>query len=140
MIILDTNVVSELMRPEPAPMITAWIGKHATPSLFLTTITKAELRFDIEIMAPGKRREHLVASLERMLQTGFARRILPFDSGAARAYAVVAATRRRLGRPIAQADAQTAAIARVRRMVIATRNVQDFKYAAVDTVNPWLPN
>ena len=138
MIILDTNVVSELMRPEPSPMIAAWVGQQPTRSLFLTAIIEAELRFGIEILPPGSRKARLAAILERMLEAGFANRILPFDSGAAQAYAVIASTRRRLGRPIAQADAQIAAIAKARRMVIATRNVQDFEYASVETVNPWL--
>ena len=94
MFILDTNVVSELMRPAPDPAIASWVAERATSSLFLTAVTEAELRFGLAVMPPGKRRDGLAAGLERMLETGFANRILPFDSAAARAYAGIAAKRR----------------------------------------------
>ena len=86
MFILDTNVVSELMRRAPDPAVASWVAERATSGLFLTAVTEAELRFGLAIMPPGKRREGLATSLERMLETGFANRILPFDSGAAHAY------------------------------------------------------
>lgn len=137
MYILDTNVVSELMRPAPNPVITAWVAEHPPSSLFLTAVSEAELRFGLAIMQPGKRRDGLNAALERMLRTGFASRILPFDSEAAGAYAGIAATRRRLGRPIAGADCQIAAIARLRRMAVATRNVRDFEDTGIEVFDPW---
>ena len=137
MFILDTNVVSELMRPAPDPAIASWVAERATSSLFLTAVTEAELRFGLAVMPPGKRRDGLAAGLERMLETGFANRILPFDSAAARAYAGIAAARRRRGQPAAQADCQIAAIARSRGMAVATRNVRDFKEMGIDVFNPW---
>ena len=137
MLILDTNVVSELMRPAPDPAIASWVAERATSSLFLTAVTEAELRFGLAVMPPGKRRDGLATGLERMLETGFANRILPFDSGAARAYAGIAAARRRLGRPIGQADCQIAAIALARGMAIATRNVRDFEDIGIDLFDPW---
>ena len=137
MFILDTNVVSELMRPVPDPAIASWVAERATSSLFLTAVTEAELRFGLAVMPPGKRREGLATGLERMLKTGFANRVLPFDSGAARAYAGIAAARRRGGRPISQADCQIAAIARVRGMAVATRNVRDFEQMEIEIFNPW---
>ena len=140
MFILDTNVVSELMRPAPDPAIASWVAERATSSLFLTAVTEAELRFGLAVMPPGKRRDGLAAGLERMLETGFANRILPFDSAAARAYAGIAAARcrrGRLGRPAAQADCQIAAIARSRGMAVATRNVRDFEEMGIDVFNPW---
>ena len=88
-------------------------------------------------MQPGKRRDGLNAALERMLRTGFASRILPFDRDAAGAYAGIAATRRRLGRPIAGADCQIAAIARFRGMAVATRNVRDFEDTGIEVFDPW---
>ena len=97
MFVLDTNVVSELMRPAPDPVIVSWVGERATSSLFLTAVTEAELRFGLAIMPPGKRRDGLSAGLDRMMETGFANRVLPFDSGAARAYAGIAAARRQRG-------------------------------------------
>ena len=112
MFVLDTNVVSELMRPAPEPAIEAWLTDRPTSSLFITAISEAELRFGVAVMPPGKRRDLLAAGLERMLTTGFADRVLPFDSAAARIYADMAAARRAAGRPISQADCQIAAIAR----------------------------
>ena len=137
MFVLDTNVVSELMRPAPDPVIASWVAERATSSLFLTAVTEAELRFGLAVMPPGKRRDDLAAGLDRMLETGFANRILPFDSGAARAYAGIAAARRRRGRPIAQADCQIAAIARARGMAVATRNIRDFDDMGIEIFDPW---
>lgn len=137
MFVLDTNVVSELMRPAPDPAISSWVAERATSSLFLTAVTEAELRFGLAVMPPGKRRDSLREDLERMLDTGFAKRILPFDSDAARAYAEIAAARRGIGRPIGQADGQIAAIARARGMAVATRNVRDFAEMGIDIFNPW---
>ncbi len=137
MFILDTNVVSELMRPAPEPAIASWVAERATSSLFLTAVTEAELRFGLAVMSPGKRRDGLATGLERMLKTGFANRVLPFDSGAARPYAEIAATRRRSGRPVAHADCQIAAIAQARGMAVATRNVRDFEDMGIEISNPW---
>ena len=137
MFILDTNVVSEFMRPAPDPTIASWVAGCATSRLFLTAVTEAELRFGLAIMPPGKRRDRLATGLERMLGMGFSNRILPFDSGAARAYAGIAAARRRLGRPIAQADCQIAAIAHARGMAVATRNVRDFEDIGIEIFDPW---
>lgn len=137
MFVLDTNLVSELMRPTPDPVVTSWIAERATSSLFLTAVTEAELRFGIAIMPPGKRREGLASALERMLNTGFASRVLPFDSSAAHAYAEIAAARRQVGQPIPAADCQIAAIARSRGMAVATRNVRDFEDAGLVVTDPW---
>ena len=137
MFVLDTNVVSELMRPAPDLVIVAWVAERATSSLFLTAVTEAELRFGLALMPPGKRRDGLATGLERMLETGFANRVLPFDSVASRAYAVIAAARRRRGRPIAQADCQIAAIARARGMAVATRNIRDFEDMGIEIFDPW---
>ena len=137
MIVLDTNVLSELMRPESEPAITSWVAERATSSLYLTAVSEAELRFGLAIMPSGKRRDGLAAGLERMLRTGFANRVLPFDSGAAFAYAEIAAARRRMGRPISEPDCQIAAIARSQDMAVATRNVRDFSDTGNDVINPW---
>ena len=137
MFILDTNVVSELMRPAADPAVASWVAERATSGLFLTAVTEAELRFGLAVMPPGKRRDGLAKGLERMLETGFANRVLPFDGGAARAYAGIAAVRRQRGRPITQADCQIAAIARSRGMAVATRNVRDFEDMGIEIFNPW---
>ena len=137
MVVLDTNVLSELMRPASDRVIAAWVAARATSSLYLTAVSEAELRFGLAIMPSGKRRDGLAAGLERMLRTGFANRILPFDSGAARAYAEIAAARRRMGRPIPEADCQIAAIARSHGMAVATRNVGDFTDTGIEVIDPW---
>ena len=137
MFVLDTNVVSELMRLAPDPAVASWVAERATSSLFLTAVTEAELRFGLAIMPPGKRRDGLATGLERMLETGFVNRVLPFDSGAARAYAEIAAARRRRGQPIAQADCQIAAIAHARGMAVATRNIRHFEDIGIEIFDPW---
>ena len=137
MFVLDTNVVSELMRLEPEPSVTAWVASLDGSALFLTAVTEAELRFGVAIMPAGTRRDAVGAAMDALLREDFGNRILSFDSSAASAYATLVASRRAAGRPVAQADAQIAAIAYSRGMSIATRNVVDFVDMGVDIVNPW---
>ena len=138
MIILDTNVVSEPMRPQPDERVLRWLSAQDAGTLFLTAITEAELRTGLAFLPEGRRREALGAALESVLTQDFASRVLPFEGGAAaRAYATVQAERRDAGRPIAMADAMIAAIARSRGMRVATRNVGDFEVTGVEVVNPW---
>ena len=137
MIVLDTNVVSELMRPSPNPAIESWIANRPAASLFFSAVGEAELRFGLAIMPAGRRRDAFASEIEAMLREDFADRILPFDSEAARAYAVIAASRRVTGRPIAEADCQIAAIARSRGMALATRNVRDFEDTGIHILDPW---
>ena len=137
MFIVDTNVVSEIMRPVSEPAVELWTAGCAASSLFLTAITEAELRLGLATMPPGRRRDGLSAGLERMLRTGFASRILPFDSDAARAYAEIVSTRRAARRAASQSDSQIVAIARSRGMAVATRNVRDFEGTGVAIVDPW---
>ncbi len=137
MFVLDTNVVSELMRPAPRPAVEAWVGGRPAASLFFTAVGESELWFGVEIMPRGVRRDALAAAIEQMLRGDFASRILPFDSRAARHYATLAATRRAAGRPISQADCQIAAIAGSRGSTIVTRNVSDFEGLGIALVNPW---
>ena len=136
-VMLDTNVVSELIRRSPDPAVGAWIAGNPLEDLFFSTIGEAELRYGAAILAAGRRRETLVADIERMLQDAFGNRILPFDSRAARAYADIAARRRSAGRPAPHGDCQIAAIARSRGMSVATRNVRDFQGMGIELVDPW---
>ena len=138
MFVLDTNVASELMRLAPEPAVASWVAGRATASLFLTAVTEAELRFGLALMPPGRRRDGLAAGLERMLRPGFANRVLPFDSAAARAYAEIVAARRTAGRPVSQSDGQIAAIAHSRGMAVATRNIRDFEDMGIALINPWV--
>ena len=137
MIVLDTNVISELMRTLPSPAVTSWIAKYPKASLFFSAVGEAELRFGIAIMSAGQRRDILSSEIEIMLQEEFTNRILPFDSNAARAYAEIAASRRSAGRPVAEFDCQIAAIAHSRSMAIATRNIRDFESMGIKILNPW---
>lgn len=137
MILLDTNVVSEVMRPEPAQVVLDWFAAQFSSELYLPAIVEAELRFGILILPDGKRREGLAAAMDGMIEEDFAGRILPFDSSAARSYAVIAAQRRRSGRAVKEADCQIAAIAASRRAILATRNVKDFDGAEIEILNPW---
>ena len=137
MIILDTNVVSELMRREPDPTVEAWVAAQAASSLFLSVIGEAELRYGVAIMPAGRRREIIARKMDEMLREDFAGRILPFDRNAATAFAEIAAARRFAGRPVSQSDCQTAATARSRGAAVATRNVRDFAGMGVRIINPW---
>jgi len=137
MIILDTNVLSELMRPTPSPWVVAWVAKQSAAELFTTTITEAEIFYGLELLTKGKRREGLLAAAEALFAEDLAGRVLGFDSDAARAFSRLAAHRRALGRPISHADAQIAAITQVRGAKLATRNVTDFEDCGIDAVDPW---
>jgi len=137
MILLDTNVVSELMRAEPTPAVLGWFGNHDAADLFITAITEAELRTGVAILPNGQRRDRLQLAIDAMIDQDFQGRVLPFDSQAAKAYAAVAALRRAAGRPIAEADCQIAAIARAASAPVVTRNVKDFDGCGIRLINPW---
>jgi len=137
MFILDTNVVSELMRPRPNPKVLAWLDSRLTADLFVTSVTEAEVRAGIAILPKGERQDGLAAAAERLFGVFFAERILAFDSDAAQAYAVLAAERRAAGRPISQADCQIAAIARSGGASIVTRDVDGFEGCGLEVIDPW---
>ena len=137
MVILDTNVVSELMRPRPEPTVVAWLNEHPSRDLFVTSVTEAEVRAGIAFLPRGERRRGLAEAADRAFGELFEDRVLPFGRQAARAYGEVAAERRRAGRPISQIDCQIAAIARSMRASVATRNVRDFEGAGIAVLNPW---
>ena len=138
MVVLDTTVVSELMRLSPAPAVEAWVAGRPASSLFFSAVGEAELRYGVAIMPAGRRRDRLAAEIEAMLRDDFEGRVLPFDSHAASAYAEIAAARRAAGRPVPQADCQIAAIARARGMAVATRNVRHFEDMGIEVFNPWV--
>ena len=136
-VLLDTNVVSELMRRAPDPVVAVWAAGHRLEDLFFSAGGEAELRYGAAILPAGQRRETLLSDIERMIAEAFGSRVLPFDSGAARAYAEIAAMRRSAGRPVGPSDCQIAAIARSRHMAVATRNVRDFEDVDIEVVDPW---
>ena len=137
MFAIDTNVASELMRPNPAPAVAVWIAERDAGEIYLTAVSEAELRYGVAILPAGKRRNALEAAMTRWLDQGFRERILPFDSAAARAYAEIAAARRDAGRPLGEADCQIAAICRSKGAVLVTRNVRDFEGTGVNIIDPW---
>lgn len=137
MIVLDTNVVSEIMRPEPDLAVAAWISARPASSLFTTTVTQAEILYGVRLLPSARRRSRLEAAVDDMFRTDFAGRVLPFDQAAAHAYAEIAVARRRAGRPISQFDAQIAAIARSRDAGVATRNIADFEGCGIAVIDPW---
>jgi toxin FitB len=136
-IILDTPVVSELMKADPLPAVFAWASSHPSTDLFTTTITMAEVLYGIERLPHGKGRDQLLRGAESVFVEDFAGRILAFDESSARMFAVVVTRRRAQGRPIDEPDAQIAAIARANHATLATRNVDDFEGCGVRLINPW---
>jgi predicted nucleic acid-binding protein len=137
MIIVDTNVLSEVMRPLPYAGVIRWMAARPASDLFTTTITLGEVLFGLELLPAGKRRVALQQAIATMFEERFADRILDFDKDAAHAFADISAKCRRLGRPIGELDAQIAAIARSRGGAIATRNVRDFADCGVELIDPF---
>ena len=136
-VLLDSNVVSELMRKARDPAVAKWAADLPLEDLFFSAVGEAELRYGAAILPAGRRRQSLLADIEGMLRDAFGDRVLPFDRAAAREYADIAAARRAAGRPVAPVDCQIAAIARSRGMTVATRNSRDFEEIGLDIVNPW---
>lgn len=136
MIILDTNVLSELVRPHPSAAVTDWLANQLEDELVITTITVAELFYGLELMPHGARRTQLAEVLNHLL-TPFLDRLLPFDAVSALRYGTVKAGRDRQGRPISVQDAMIAAIALSCNASVATRNVKDFAHTGVPLLNPW---
>lgn len=137
MIILDTNVISELMLEAPEATVLSWFRELPTDAVATTAICVAELLYGIAEMPESARRERTGLLVTTMIDVELRSRVLPFDSQAAVEFAEVFNTRRQLGRPVSHPDAQIASIARVHRASVATRNVRDFEYAGVEIINPW---
>ena len=137
MIVLDTNVVSELMRSTPSAGVVASVDAWSTDAVCLTAITVAELLYGIARLPDGRRKAELAALVESMLSDDFDDRVLAFDAAAAAHYADIVASRERSGRPVSAAAAQIAAICRSYGAILATRNVADFVDVGLQIVNPW---
>jgi len=137
MIVLDTNVVSELMRLRPEPILVRWIRRQPVASVWTTVVTVLELRFGIELLPHSKRRAQLETALDRNLHEDLGARILDFDRSAAHEAAVLAARRQRAGLAMEFRDAESAGIVASRRATLATRNIRHFENLAIELVNPW---
>lgn len=137
MIVLDTNVLSSLMRREADPVVVGWLDQQPPESLWTTAITVFEIRYGLEILANGRRRRRREDAFSQALQQDFDGRILFFDEAAAAAAATIAAAQRRAGRPVEIRDVQIAGIVAARKATLATRNVRHFEATGIDLTDPW---
>ena len=137
MTILDTNVLSVVMRREPAPAVLRWLDLQPAQSVWITTITLFESRPGLALLPPGQRRESLAQAFDQLLAIDLENRVLPFDAAAAAQAALLAADRQRNGRPVDIRDTQIAGIAQARRATLATRNLRHFEGLTVAVVDPW---
>ena len=138
MILLDTNVVSEPLKASCDKNVLSWLDEQVIETLYLSTISLAELRFGIAALPEGKRRDTLFSSLEQQVLPIFAGRILPFDEQASQAYATLRANARTAGRAIATADGYIAAIAVTHGLAVATRDTSPFEAVGLKVINPWM--
>jgi len=136
-ILLDTNVLSALMRREPDRTVVAWLDDQPGESIWTTTITILEVRTGIELLEQGRRRRQLEQAFGELLTEDLGGRLQPFDQPAALAAASIAAARQRAGRPVEIRDVQIAGIATARRATLATRNTRHFDAVGVNVVDPW---
>jgi len=137
MIVLDTNVVSELMRAVPDDQVVDWLDRQPATDVHLTAITVAELLYGVARLPDGRRKNELAEQIEEMLGEDFDHRVIPFDETSAGHYADIVVRRERAGRPISTADAQIAATCRSYGAVLATRNLEDFTGTGIASTNPW---
>ena len=137
MIVLDTNVLSETLRPAPDAAVMAWLAAQPRPTLFTTTVTRGELLYGLLLLPDGRRRTSLLNATHDIFDQDLAGQVLSFDSAAADAYADIAASRRAAGQPISQFDAMIAAIARSRGARLATRNIKDILDCGIELIDPW---
>jgi len=136
-ILLDTNVLSAVMRREPDPVVVAWLDGLPAESVWTTSITVFEIRLGLEILAAGRRRSDLEEAFTKALEDDFEGRVVPFDQAAAHAAGRIAAERRRAGRPVEVRDVQIAGIAIARKATLATRNLRHFEGLGLPLVDPW---
>jgi hypothetical protein len=137
MILLDTNVISEPLRPAGDAAVLAWIDEQIVETLYLSAISLAELRLGMATLPAGKRKDVLHSSFEQRVLPLFAGRILPFDSAASEAYAVLRARARVQGKAIAPADGYIAATAKSHGLIVATRDIGPFEAVGLTVINPW---
>ncbi|MBP2323841.1 putative nucleic acid-binding protein [Kibdelosporangium banguiense] len=137
MIVLDTDVISELMRQDPDDTVVQWVDRYPADEVFITSVTAAELAYGVARLPDGQRKTVLAARIAELLADDFRDQILPFDEVAAGHYGQIAAAREKQGRPITMADAQIAAICRRFVACLATRNTKDFADAGIALRDPW---
>ncbi len=137
MLVLDTNVISEAMRPQPSPAVLVWLNQQQCSQVYITTVSIAEIGYGLRILADGQRRRLLQSRFDQFIALGFDSRIHNFDRPAAEAYAEIMAFRKEIGSPMSFPDAQIAAITWVKRFNLATRNTKDFEQCGIGLINPF---
>ncbi|CAM5518669.1 PIN domain-containing protein [Rhodanobacter lindaniclasticus] len=137
MIVLDTNVLSELIRQQPDPKVVTWLLGQPRSQLFTTAVSLGEMLYGVRVLPEGQRKQRLLQEVQAIFATDMAGRVLPYDGDAANAHAEIAAARRAQGRPVEMPDAMIAGITRSRGARLATRNVRDFESCGVALVDPW---
>lgn len=137
MIVIDTNIISELMKPTPMPSVIDWIDSQDTADIFITTITIAEISYGITVLPEGNRKINLEDAFSKTLNEAFKHRVLSFDEAAAHCYGNLMGHRKLLGRPMSIPDGQIAAIAISHHFSLATRNVRDFANCELEIINPF---
>lgn len=138
MIVIDTNVLSELLKREPDQNVKSWMSRQPMTSVFTTTVTQAEILYGVALLPDGKRKNKMMEAVQTLFLKRFMGRILPFDIEAAVDYAEIASLRRASGIPISQFNAQIAAITRTRGASLVTRNSDDFRDCGIKVINPWI--
>lgn len=137
MIVLDTNIISEMMRSLPAIQVSNWLDEQDAVELYITTVTISEISYGLNVLPDGNRRKLLESAFNKVIQTAFKHRILPFDEPAAHLYGKLMGNRKILGRPMSVSDGQIAAITRTQEATLATRNIRDFMDCGLDLINPF---
>jgi predicted nucleic acid-binding protein len=137
MILLDTNVVSEVMKTRPAEAVVVWLNGQDSEKLYVSAITIGEIAYGLRILPDGKRRSGLRERFERFVALAFDQRVVVYDESAARIYGEMMGDRKELGLPMSVPDGQIAAIARLNHMSVATRNVSDFENCGIEVINPF---
>lgn len=138
MIIVDTNIISEFMTSPPAGVVLDWLNAQNTLSLYITSISIAEIGYGLRCMPKGKRQHLLKERFQQFVTTAFGSRVLSFDEAAAGLYGEIKGYRKEIGRPLSDLDGQIAAIARVREFSVATRNIKDFEECGIQLINPFI--
>lgn len=138
MIVLDTNIISEMMKSLPAIEVSNWLDQQDAVELYMTTVTIAEISYGLNALPDGNRRKLLENAFNKVIQVAFKHRILPFDEPAAYLYGKLMGNRKALGRPMSMLEGQIAAITRLQEATLATRNIRDFANCDIDLVNPFL--
>lgn len=137
MIVPDTHVISEVMRPHPSETVVAWLNRQPGTNLFITSISLAEIGYGLRVLADGQRRRNLQNRFEQFVSQGFEYRILNFDAAAAQIYSEIMGYKKEIGSPMSFPDGQIAAITLANRFMLATRNIKDFNHCGLDLVNPF---